>query len=65
MICKCENCKHRVPHEEGLLCGNKLCFVEPTDNCTEWDNEELFDPTKLVALAIIVVGVVIVLAKFL
>ena len=65
MECKCKNCKFAKEHEEGLMCTNKLYFVEPDDTCLEWDNDELFKPHKLVALAIVAIGIVLLCAKFL
>lgn len=65
MECKCKNCKFAKEHEEGLMCTNKLCFVEPDGICLEWDNDELFKPHKLVAFTIIAIGIVLLLAKFL
>lgn len=65
MKCTCSNCKYRLDHPDGIVCENKLAFVEPTDNCTEWETEELFDPTKLVAFTIIAIGITFLLGKFL
>ena len=65
MIPKCENCKHRLDHPEGIVCEDKLCFVEPDDTCLDWENDELFKPTKLIAFTIVAIGIVILLAKIL
>ena len=65
MIPKCENCKHRLDHPEGIVCEDKLCFVEPDDTCLNWETKEVFDPTKLVAFTIVAIGIMILCAKFL
>lgn len=65
MIPKCGNCKHLLDHEDGAICGKTLLFTEDKDICLDWETEEVFNPTKLVALAIVVIGIVLLLAKFL
>lgn len=47
------------------MCTKKLCFVRDEDFCPDFENDELFNPTKLVAFAIIVIGIVILCANFL
>ena len=42
-----------------------MIFVHEDDTCEGFENDELFNPTKLVALAIVVIGIVLLLAKFL
>ncbi len=59
----CRNCQHSCLHEEGRMCTKKLCFVRDEDFCSYFENDELFDPTKLVAFAIIAIGIVIFLSK--
>lgn len=65
MIGNCFNCQHSCLHEEGRMCTKKLCFVRDEGFCPDFENDELFDPTKLVAFAIIVIGIAILLSKFL
>lgn len=65
MIPKCGNCKHLLDHEDGAICGKTLLFTEDEDICLDWETEEVFNPTKLVALAIVVIGIVLLLAIFL
>ena len=65
MKCTCKNCKHCLEHPDGLMCGNKMVFVDKEDTCLDWDTYELFKPTKLIAFTIIAVGIVIFLAKIL
>jgi hypothetical protein len=65
MIPKCENCKHRLDHPEGIICNKRLLFVDNDATCLDWENDELFNPTKLVALAIVAIGIVLILGKFL
>lgn len=65
MMCTCKNCKHCLTHPEGKMCENKMVFVEDDHACLDWENDELFDPTKYVAVAIVIVAIVIFLAKIL
>ena len=65
MKCTCETCKHCLAHPDGRLCSEKLIFVEEDDACLDWETDELFNPTKIVAFAIIVVGIIVLLSKFL
>lgn len=65
MKCICDTCKKCLQHPEGLLCSDKMVFVEPDDACLEWENDELFNPTKFVALAIVAIGIVLICANFL
>lgn len=65
MIPKCGNCKHLLDHEDGAICGKTLLFTEDEDICHDWETEEVFNPTKLVALAIVAIGIVLLLANFL
>ena len=65
MKCTCENCKHRLDHPEGIICGNKLSFVDKNGTCADWDNEDFFDTTYLVAFTIIAIGIVLICANFL
>ncbi len=65
MKCICDTCKKCLQHPEGLLCSDRMVFVEPNSTCLDWENDEIFNPTKLVALAIVAIGIVILLAKFL
>lgn len=65
MIPKCKNCKHRLDHPEGIMCDKRLLFVDNDATCLDWENDELFNPTKLVVLAIVVIGIVLICTKFL
>jgi hypothetical protein len=65
MKCICKNCKHRIEHSEGIICERNLAFTNPEATCLEWDNDELFKPHKLVAFAIVAIGIVLLCAKFL
>lgn len=65
MKCICKNCKHCLEHPDGKFCDKNLVFVQKHDSCDNFENDELFDPTKLVFFAIIVVAIVIFLSKFL
>lgn len=47
------------------MCTKKMIFVRDEDFCPDFENDELFDPTKLVAFTIIVIGIVIFLSKIL
>lgn len=64
MKCICKNCKHCLEHY-GNFCDKHLVFVQDNDYCFDFENDELFDPTKLVLFAIVVVAIVIFLSKFL
>lgn len=63
--CVCKNCKHCLIHPDGLICDKKLIFVETNDYCEDFENDELFKPSKLVVLAIVAIGIVLLCAKFL
>ena len=71
MKCICKNCQHSCRwkideyHDEETFCNNKMIFVTDEHTCNEWGNETLFNVSKLVVLAIIVVGIVVLLSKFL
>ena len=65
MRCTCKNCKHCLEHADGKFCEKHLVFVEDDDYCVDFENDKLFDPTKLVLFAIVVVAIVIFLSKFL
>ena len=63
--CICKNCKHCIEHPDGKVCDKHLVFVQDNDYCFDFENDKLFDPTKLVLFAIVVVAIVIFLSKFL
>lgn len=63
--CVCRNCKHCLIHPEGLVCANRMVFVDKEDTCIDWDTDELSKPTKLIALTIILLAMIIILGKFL
>ena len=65
MKCICKNCKHCLEHPDGKICDKNLIFVQEDDYCEGFENDELFDPSKLVAFTIIAIGIVILCAKFL
>lgn len=65
MIPKCKNCKYRLDHPDGLVCGKSLKFYDSEDTCIEWENEDFFNPKIMIALAIVTIGIVILLAKIL
>lgn len=65
MECKCKNCKFAKEHEEGLMCTNKLCFVDKDDACVDWDSDELFSVPKWAIYVLCAIGIVILCAKFL
>lgn len=47
------------------MCNKHLVFVHKDDTCEGFESDELFNPTKLVAFAIVVIGIVIFLSKIL
>lgn len=47
------------------MCTKKMIFVQDEDYCPYFENDELFNPIKLVALAIVAIGIVILCVKFL
>ena len=47
------------------MCTKKMIFVEDNDYCPYFENDELFNTHKLVALAIVVIGIALLCAKFL
>ena len=61
MRCSCNTCMYPLQHEEGLICGKKLYFVEPKSNCNEWDTDKFFDPTKLMVAACVVILITFIL----
>ena len=63
--CICKNCKHCIEHPDGKVCDKHLVFVQDNDYCFDFENEELFNPTKLVLFAIVLVAIVIFLSKIL
>jgi hypothetical protein len=65
MKCICKNCKHCLEHPDGKICGKHLIFVHNDDTCEIFENDELFDPTKLVLFTVAVVAIVIFLSKIL
>lgn len=65
MKCCCNTCKHCFEHSEGLWCEDKLTFVHKEDMCYNWDSDEVLASGKFVSLAIIAIGIVLLLAKFL
>lgn len=65
MRCICKNCKHCREHSEGRVCSKHMIFVHEDDTCEGFENDELFNPTKLVVLAIVVIGIMLLCAKFL
>lgn len=65
MKCICNNCKHCLEHSDGKVCGKHLIFVHNDDTCEGFENDDLFDPTKLVAFTIIAIGIVILCTKIL
>lgn len=65
MKCICKNCKHCLEHPYGKFCDKNLVFAPESGHCGNFENEELFDPTKLVLFAIVVVATVIFLSKIL
>lgn len=65
MKCICNNCKHCLIHPDGLMCNKHLVFVHKDDTCEGFENDELLDPKKIAAFAIIIAGIVIFLSKIL
>lgn len=70
MKCNCKICEHRCEwkideHHAAPFCKEKMIFVHDEDYCYKWTNETLFDVSKLVVFAIVVVGIVIFLSKIL
>ena len=63
MICSCEKCKYCVICDEGNLCMKRLIFVNKQDSCEDWETDKLFSPTRMVALAIIMIGVMVLLSR--
>lgn len=61
----CKNCKHCHKHPDGNLCDKNLIFVQKDGSCDDFETKEMSDPTKLVLFAIVVLGIVIFLSKFL
>ena len=65
MKCICKNCKHYLEHPDGKFCGKHLIFVHNDDTCEGFENDEMFNPTKLVLFTVAVVAIVIFLSKIL
>ena len=65
MKCVCKNCKHRLEHSDGKVCGKHLVFVQEEDYCMDFENGEFFDPTNLVLFTFAVVVIVLILSKIL
>lgn len=64
--CICKNCKcSSVDPKQGRLCTKKMIFVHNDDYCPYFENDELFNPTKLVLFTVAVVAIVIFLSKIL
>lgn len=64
--CICKNCNHSSDeHEDGRMCTKKMIFVEDNDYCPYFENDELFNTPKFVALAIVAIGIMLLCAKFL
>lgn len=61
----CKNCKHCHKHPDGNLCDKNLIFVQENGYCEGFEDNELFNPTKLVLFAVAVVAIVIFLLKIL
>ena len=47
------------------MCTKKMIFVEDNDYCPYFENDELFNTPKFVALAIVAIGIMLLCAKFL
>lgn len=65
MKCICKNCKHCLEHPDGKVCGKHLVFVHKDDTCEGFETDELLNPKKIAAFAIIIAGIVIILLKIL
>lgn len=63
MKCTCENCKHCRIYDEGNLCMKRLIFVNKQDSCEDWETDKFFSPTRMVAFAIIMIGVMVLLSR--
>ena len=63
--CVCRNCKHCLIHPEGLVCANRMVFIDKEDTCLDWDSEELFMPTAIIIFTIIAIAIIIFCAKIL
>lgn len=59
MKCTCKNCVFHAKDDNGIMCGKKLCYVEPENTCEDWDSDEPPFPVKLASFAIM--GLVIVI----
>lgn len=47
------------------MCTKKMIFVQDEDYCPYFENDEMVSTAKLVGFAIIVIGIVLLCAKFL
>ena len=65
MRCICKNCIHCLEHPDGKVCAKNLVFVDENNTCDSFDNDIVTKPIGLVVLAIVVIGIVILCAKFL
>lgn len=61
----CNNCKHYQKHPEGHLCNKHLEFVDTRDYCGDFDDDELFSPTKVVVFTGVIVAALYFLLKIL
>lgn len=65
MRCICRNCKHFIIDGDEKVCTKHILVVRGRDTCRDFENDEFFNPTKLVAFAIVTIGIVLILSKFL
>lgn len=47
------------------VCTKHIMVVRGRDTCKNFENDEFFNPIKLVAFAIVAIGIVLILSKFL
>ena len=65
MECKCKNCKFAKENEDGLMCTNKLRFVDKDDACVDWDSDELFSVPMWIIYALFAIVTATLCANFL
>lgn len=51
--------------EDSRLCYKHMVFVEDDETCESFENEELYNPIKIVLLTIVVIAITIFLIKIL
>lgn len=65
MRCICRNCKHYMIDANEKVCTKHIMIVRGRDTCKNFENDEFFNPIKLVAFTIITIAITLLLSKFL